>query len=312
MPTTKRIAVVFLTLVGLLAAEPDGQEELDAARELAFEDPGKAAEAYGAVLAKHGTEKSVAAGARIGLAECLERLEKWEEAMEAYAAFARDYPDHYDAEKARRCRDIVGSGRPYFSHLESQDAGERALRRSRPDLALKDVTLAEIVDRIRSVTPLDIFVDRAGGLPARKASLVTDGKSLKEVLPAFAAGQKLDFVNRFGVLVLATPERADALRRRRLLTPTKEQLQSAPRLESTLSDIRISIVMQDKPFGELIEYIHEVTQLDFALAKELPAFDVDFVVEDLPTEVALDLIGFLYDVDFAVTSEGGLQVSPRR
>lgn len=306
------IAAICLMLGGPLGAEPDPREELDNARQLAYDDPGKAAEAYRALLEKHGKDPDIAADARIGLAGCLESLEKWSEAMEAYDSFVRDYPDHYEAERARACRDIVGAGRRSFAHLESRDAGERALRRSRPDLTLKDVPLEEIVGRIRDVTPLDIFVDRAGGLDARKASLVTGGKTLKEILPAFAAEQKLEIVNRFGVLVLASPERADALRRRRLLTLTKEQAEADPRLESNLARMRLSLRMQGKPFEELIAFLHEVTMLDFDLAKDLPAFDVIFCVDSLPLEVALDLIGFLYDVEFALNGKGGIQVSPRR
>lgn len=306
------IAAVCLMLGGQLGAEPDPLEELDSARQLAYDDPGKAAEAYRAVLEKHGRDPDIAAGARIGLAECLESLEKWDEAMEAYGSFARDYPDHHDAEKARTCRDIVGAGRRSFAHLDSRDAGERALRRSRPDITLKDVPLGEIVGRIRDVTPLDILVDRAGGLAARKASLVTGGQTLKEILPAFATGQKLEIVNRFGVLVLATPERADALRRRRLLTMTKEQAAEDPLLASNLAFMRLSLRMEDKPFEELIAFLHEVTMLDFDLAKDLPAFDVSFCVDSLPLEVALDLIGFLCDVEFALNGKGGIQVSPRR
>jgi len=291
-------ALVGGTALAQGTAAEDYAKALD--RENTDRDVAGALEMYKGIVGRHRSDEEIAAKSQYRIGECLEKLGKTDEAKAAYEAVPRDFPGQTAlVEKAKeRLAALAGQ-----QAKESDDAEKTRLKmeKTKIDLDFVDADLADIADFLSEFSGIAILIDGQAQPPLpQKATFAVKALSITQIVKLLGSMCGFESVNRNGVLVWTSAQRAQALQARPAITLPDDAAADDRKVLTSIGSIRISLNFAETPLDTVIGFLQEVTQLNIVIAPEAGKPNLSLRVGDAKLSTALDLIGFLTDTEFAI------------
>lgn len=289
-------ALVGGTALAQGTAAEDYAKALD--RENTDRDVAGALEMYRGIVGRHRSDEEIAAKAQYRVGECLEKLGKADEAKAAYEAVPRDFPAQTAlVEKAKeRLAALAGQ---QAKESDDEEKTRQKMETMKIDLDFVDADLTDIAAFLSDFSGIAILIDREAQLP-QKATFAVKSLSLNQVVKLLASMCGFESVNRNGVLVWTSAQRAQALQARSAIALPEDAPADDRRILTSINSIRISLNFEETPLDTVVDFLREVTQLNIVLAPEVGKPAISLQVGEARLTTALDLIGFQTGTEFRI------------